>query len=60
MMPGGPMIPPEFMAMAMGGMGPGSMMPPRPRPPPGPPPPGPGSSDKLASPDTDGNPQSMT
>ena len=41
MMPGAPMMPPEFMAMAaMGGMpGPGGIMPPRP--PPGPPPSGP-------------------
>lgn len=38
---GGPMMPPEFMAMAaMGGMSGGPMMPPRPRPPPGPPPSG--------------------
>lgn len=48
------MMPPDFMAMAMGGMGGGPMMPPRPRPPPGPPPPGPGPADKMASPDQDG------
>ena len=53
MMPGGPMMPPDYM-MAMGGMNGGPMMPPRPRPPPGPPPSGPGSSDKLAVPDEDG------
>lgn len=48
------MMPPEIMAMAMGGMGGGPMMPHRPRPPPGPPPLGQNPLDKLASPDQDG------
>ena len=55
MMPGGPMMPPDFMAMAMGGMAGGPMMPPRPRPPPGPPPSGPSPGNQLASPERDGN-----
>lgn len=38
MMPGGPMLPPEFMMGGMMGMG-GPMIPMAPRPPPGPPPP---------------------
>ena len=54
MMPGGPMMPPDFMAMAMGGRGGNPMAPHRPRPPPGPPPPDSALSDKLASPERDG------